>query len=138
MTLIVDNKNTNLHFILYLKKRMLRHVAIILNPKRLVPYDEYFNTDEFKRISDGAEISSRRIIMLGMTNLIHKKYESNTHIFINPNIVYPGTSLKVVDLCKVINFGTMSVDAYPIFSETFEHFYKNINKYLESCIIGLG
>lgn len=138
MTLIVDNKDTNLHFILYLKKRMLRHIALILNPKKLVPYDEYFNSEAFIIRSGGASISSRQVILLGMTHLIHKRYENTTHIFINPNFMYPGTSLSVADLCKVINFGTMSVDAYPIFSETFEHFSKNIKNYLDSCITGVG
>ena len=138
MTLIVDNKDTNLHFIEYLKTRMLRHLATLLNIKKLDTYDEYFNSPEFEEIANNVHISSRRVLLMGMTNLSHKRYKSTTHIFINPNINYPGTYIKVIDLCKVINYGTMSIEAYPIISETFDHFANNIEKYKESCIRGLG
>ena len=137
MTLIVENKYINLYFIKYLKKRMLRHLATLLNIKKLERYDEYFNSKEFNH-DDNTHISSRKVLLLGMTNLSHKRYENSTHIFIDPNINYPETNFKVVDLCKVINFGTMSIDGYPIITETFEHFSKNIKKYKDSCMIGLG
>ena len=138
MLLIVENKDITLHFISYLKHRMLRHLATLLNTKRLNEYDDYFNSDAFKAMCGEVRVSARRVILLGMTNLSHKRYEEVTHIFINPNINYPDTNLKVVDLCKVINYGTLSIDAYPIISETFDHFSNNIEKYKERCMIGLG
>ena len=138
MTLIVDNKDINLHFIKYLKRRMLGHISLILNTQKLVPFDEYFSSDEFMLMSGGVRVSSRKVIILGMTNLIHKRYETTTHIFINPNIYFTGTNIKLVDLCKIINFGNMSVDGYPIFTETFDYFSKNIKKYIDKSITGLG
>jgi hypothetical protein len=138
MTLRVDNKNINQHFINYLKKRMLGYMSTILNVKKLSPFDDYFNSEEFKKSSNKTIISTRKVVLLGMTNLIHKRYETTTHIFINPNINYPGTNIKLVDLCNTINFGNMSIDGYPIFTETFDHFSNNINIYIDRCIIGLG
>ena len=75
---------------------------------------------------------------MGMSNLVHKRFDTVTQIFINPNLTYPGTNLKVEDLCKIINYGTLSIDAYPIFSMTFEHFSKNLGKYVDRCIMGVG
>lgn len=138
MTLIVDNKDIVPSFISYLKTRLLRHICLILDLSKLKPFDEYFHSLEFLEISNDVLISSKRLILLAMSNLQHKRYESTTHIFINPNVTYPGTELKLVDLCKVINYGTMSVEGYPIFTETFNHFSRNIRKYVEKCSMGLG
>jgi hypothetical protein len=38
----------------------------------------------------------------------------------------------------LINFGNLSIDSYPIFTETFNHFSMNIKKYVEKCGMGLG
>ena len=138
MTLIVDNKDINLHFIKFIKRKMLEHISLILNFKKLTPFDEYFKSEEFNKLSNNVRVSSKKVIVLGMTNLIHKRYETNTHIFINPNILFPGTDIKLVDLCKIINYGNMSIEGYPIFTDTFEHFSKNINKYIDRSIAGLG
>lgn len=137
MTLIVENKDINTYFIKYLKRRLLGHISLILNIKKLVPFDEYFNSDEFKILSGGIKVSAKKVIVLGMSNLTHRRYETTTHIFINPNIYYTGTNIKLVDLCNLINFGNMSIDGYPIFTETFNHFSRNIKKYIDKCIIGL-
>lgn len=133
MLLIVDNKDITESFIPYLKNRMLRHICFILDDSKLIRFDEYFKSNEFTK-----DITSKHIIMLAMSNLQHKRYDENTHIFINPNITYPGTSIKIVDLCKVINFGNLSVEGYPIFTMTFDHFSRNIKKYVEKCAMGLG
>lgn len=136
MTLIIDNKNITKSFIPYLKKRILGYIVSILNFNKLIKYDEYFNSTDFKSDSK-ITISTKKIILISMSNLIHERYETTTHISINPNINYPGTNFKIIDLCKVINFGTLSIDAYPIFTETFSHFSKNIKKYIDYCAIGL-
>jgi hypothetical protein len=137
MTLIVENKNITQSFIPYLKKRMLGYLTIILNIKKLNVFDEYFESDMFGNETN-IKIDSKRVVLMGMTNLSHKRYETYTQIFINPNIVYPGTQFRVVDLCKVINYGTLSIEGYPIFTETFDYFSQNIDKYKEKCAIGLG
>lgn len=137
MTLIVENKNITQSFIPYLKKRMLGYLSIILNMKKLIVFDEYFESEEFGNDTK-VKIDSKRVVLMGMTNLSHKRYDTYTQLFINPNILYPGTSFKVVDLCKVINFGTLSVDGYPIFTQIFDYFSQNIDNYKEKCMIGLG
>lgn len=138
MTLVVDNKNITTNFVLFLKKKMLSHMASILDTKRLQPYNEYFSSDEFLKLTNNTVIDSRRVILLSMSNLVHKRFETTTQIFINPNMTYPGTNFKLIDLCKIINYGTLSIDAYPIFTITFNHFHNNIGKYIDRCILGVG
>lgn len=138
MTLIVENKDINLYFILYIKKKMLSYLALILNPLKLNVYDEYFNSEIFQKLSGGIKISSRKAIWLAMTKLSHQRYEENTHIFINPNLLYPGTQIPIIDICKMINYGCLGLEPYPVISETFSHFQNNIKYYLARCIRGLG
>lgn len=133
MLLIVDNKDITESFIPYLKRRMLRHICFRLDDSKLIKFDEYFKSNK-----DTKDVTSKHIIMLAMSNLQHKRYEDNTHIFINPNITYPETNIRIVDLCKIINFGTLSIEGYPIFTMTFDHFSRNIKKYVEKCAMGLG
>jgi hypothetical protein len=135
MTLIVENKNITKSFIPYLKKRLLGHVALLLDTNKLKKYDEYFKSEGFDN-NYQVTINSKRVILLGLSNLQHKRYDTTTHIFINPNTQYPGTTYKIVDLCKMINFGTLSIEGYSIFSNTFEHFQKNINKYIDMARMG--
>ena len=138
MTIVVDNKYINQGFISFIKKRILGYMSVILNINKLQRYDELFQSEEFLILSNKTSISSRKVVLMAMTNLIHKRYETNTHIFINPNINYPGTNMKIVDLCKIINYGTLSIDAYPIFTETFNHIQQNIGKYIDIYTKGLG
>jgi hypothetical protein len=116
---------------------MLGRLALMLNPKRLVKYSEYFKSDEFEN-DFGVTIEPKKVLVMGMSNLQHKRYETNTHIFINPLLLYPGTTYRVVDLCKIINFGTLSIEGYPLLSEVFEHFQHNIPKYIDKCIMRGG
>ena len=138
MTLVVENKNITPNFILFLKKKMLSYLATILNVKKLVPYDEYFKSDDFLLQTNGVIIDSKRVIIMSMSNLTHKRFETTTQIFVNPMMTYPGTNIKLVELCKIINYGTLSIDAYPIFSMTFNHFSRNLGMYIDRCIMGVG
>lgn len=138
MILVVDNEYATQKFISFLKQRMLSHLSAIIDTKKLIPYDEYFNTDEFRELYGDGNVSAVKVVVFGMKHLSHKRYESNTHIFINPNVNYPGTQINLFTLCKLINFGNMSIDAYPIFTDTFNHFSKNLSKYIDKCIIGIG
>lgn len=138
MTIVVENKHINQGFIPFIKKKLLGYMSLILDTKKLQKYDEMFQAKEFLRLSNKISISSRKVVIIAMTNLLHKRYETNTQIFINPNINYPGTTIKIVDLCKIINYGTLSIDGYPIFTETFNHIQQNIGKYIDRYTIGLG
>lgn len=138
MTLVVDNKHINKGFIPFIKKKLFAYMSTITDTKKLHKYDELFHSKEFLKMSNNTIISSRQVIVMGMTNLIHKRYETNTQIFINPNINYPGTNLRIVDLCKIINYGNMSIDGYPILTMTFDYVQSNIGKYIDRYTTGLG
>lgn len=138
MTLIVENKNVTKGFITFLKQKMISHLALILDMRKLKSFEEYFQSEEFLKSTNNVVINPKKVIVLAMSNIISKRYETTTHLFINPNLLYPGTNLKIVDLCKIINYGTLSIDAYPIFTMTFNHFSNNIGKYIDRCINGLG
>ena len=113
-------------------------MAMLLDVRKLSKFDEYFNSEEFSVLTNGVTLSAKQILVLGMSNLKHKRYEINTHIFIDPVIVYPGTQLKIVDLCKIINYGNLSINGYSIISDVFNHFSEHIKGYVNKHLTGLS
>jgi len=137
MILVVDNKYINKGFILFLKRRILFRLVQSINIKKLSMYDEYFN-DAFKDEEiDDVIISTKKVILLAGKNLCSDRFDTETHIYINPNINYPNTNIKLIDLCKIINYGTLSIEPYPIFSDCFNHFHKGIKRYINMFISGV-
>lgn len=137
MTLLIENMNLKRGFITFLKKRILRHALLQLNPMRLSVFDDFFNSDNFSTEPLGVRISARRALLLGLSNLEHSRGETSTSIFISDTVKYPGTEFLVVDLCRVINYGNLSIDPYPVISDTMNYFSKNIRTYQNKFILGL-
>ena len=138
MTLLIENVNFKRGFIRFLKKRILQYAMLSLSPKRLHTFDEFFNSSAFRPESINVRISSRRVLLIGLSNLEHSRGDTTTSIFISPTIRYPGTDYLIVDLCRLINYGNLSVEPYPIISDTMTHFSKHIRKYQNKFILGLG
>lgn len=74
-------------------------------------------------------ISGREVFITGVNNIIVTHFDDKDIIQIDPNAIYPGTQTKVITLCKMINFGTLNFEPYPIFTDTFKYVEDNI-KYL--------
>lgn len=137
MILMIDNKGVSKGFILFIKKRMLTYCLSHLELSKLDKFDEYFKSEGFVNTYKVSNLSSRNIIYLGISHLSHRRYETETQLSIDDSLYYPGTNIKISSLCKLINFGNMDIDGYPIFSNTFQHFRDNIDKYIDKHIMNL-
>ena len=138
MTLLVEEKYNKIDFLKFLKRRILTYFASVVNTKKVLPYDEYFKSDEFKEKFGDVSISSLLVIKLGITNLKVVTYPTYSTISINDAVMYPDTKIRVLDLCKIINYGNLSVDAYPIFTNVFLHFKINMKKYVNKYELWVG
>ena len=66
----------------------------------------------------------RAIAVMASNNLkSHGYINGKTEIVIDNKIKIP--DLKLVDACKLINFGAAGVPGYPIFTEMFNYFENN-------------
>ena len=138
MILIVDKKYSYNDFISFLKRRMLQYFASNVNLKKIKLYNEYFNSEEFKEKYGDVSIDSFTVIKIGITNLKSIKYPTYTELTIDDKLTYPGTDIKIKDLCKIINYGNLSIDAYPIFTDMFRYFTIRMKTYVNKYELGVG
>jgi len=92
---------------------------------KLALLETFLNANYSKPLS-GKPYNAYELCIIAMYNLITKQESENYIIKINPNAIYPGTYLKLVDLCKLINFGNLGIKGYPIFTEIFRKVENNI------------
>jgi len=51
---------------------------------------------------------------------------------INPNVLYNNKSIRLIDLCKLLNYGTLEIPGCHIFTDTFDYVVSHLeNLYSE-------
>ena len=53
---------------------------------------------------------------------------------INSNNFIPNTFAKFISIINTINYGTLTLAPYPIYTETFNYFAQNIEEYLDTYL----
>lgn len=64
-------------------------------------------------------------------------YEDIIQIQINPNVKFKDLPLKLIDLCRLLNYGTLDIQGSYIFSDTFDYVSNNINQIYLNYILGM-
>jgi len=116
-------------FIDFLKTKMIYAGLGEYNPKKTVLHEVYIN--EFYKSKFKKHISAREVIISGLYNISWQRYVDKIVIEINPNQLIAGTDAKLYEVCKLINFGTLDLPAYPIFTDLFETFKRNIDRWYD-------
>lgn len=127
---IVLNYNTDKDFIFWIIKYVQSEIRIQSKSKAFLSLDNALNSvAEFQSIYK-KKYSSREIVLTATYNLVYNLYDNKCVIEINPNVYYAGTHVRLIDLCKLINFGTLNVRGSHIFTDVFDainkhqkHFY---------------
>ena len=96
------------------------------NYKRLAKYNEFID-ENVVRIDDKETILPiRDILVLSTYYLTYKKLSDSYVIELNPNINVPNTYAKFIDIVKLVNYGNLSLPAYPIYDEMMDYFADKI------------
>ena len=101
----------------------------LIDRRKLIKYKTYFKYNDLGWITYNNKTiipSPYEILIAGIKNLIVYRQPDKYVITINPNKILPKTSAKLNDICKLINYGTLSVSRYPIFTEVFEIISKQV------------
>lgn len=138
MTLMIDHEYARNDFLSFLKRRMLGYISMHINLDKVKAFDEYFESDAFKRSYGDTEVCSATIFKMSVTNLKIVHYPTYATISIDDKLMYPDTNIRLIDLCKLMNYGNLSVDAYPIISDTFRHFSTHMKYYVNKYRLGIG
>lgn len=74
------------------------------------------------------EINANAILIQAGQNLQVLDYTEIIIIQINENRLFNNSQIKLIDLCKLLNYGTLDIQGTNIFSDTFDYIAKNINQ----------
>ena len=98
--------------------------------KKYSKVDDYLLKLTFMERHKG--ISSHNIVQVGLSNLIVSSDVDSYYIHINDSIFFDSTEgIKLSSMCKLINYGTLSVKGYPIITELFTYYANNIDNLLK-------
>lgn len=126
------NKILDRPFINWLCIQIRDKVIVDLDLNKLINWDNYFNSEIVYKSIYKKKISTRDVIIAGVSNLIYQLSDSGFFISINPNIFTPGLDrIKLLTICKTINFGNQQITGYPIFTNTFQYIADHLNEYME-------
>lgn len=91
-----------------------------------------------KLLSIDIEIDLQKAFIQIVNSITYSKNKMYFHIFINPNRKITGTNYKCIEIAKLINYGTIEVLGYGIFSKVFNEVNDNLDVYLNKKSLGIG
>ena len=108
-----------------------------LDERKLLRYDDYINNNikiDFA-YNERRILSSKELIISSTYNLIKRKFSKYYMIEIDPNIYIKDTNIKLVDIIKLINYGSLTLQPYPIYSNIMEEIAEDLDTLYEQFLI---
>jgi hypothetical protein len=97
----------------------------LFSNKRLIFY--YYGEDFYQDL----------FLAVDSIELSHINLSNSLTISINQNKKNIGNTAKLYDICTMIDFGSLSNPAIPIFTKTFNYFAKNFWKFYRDYNLGI-
>lgn len=127
---IKESKIVNDAFIRYVIRQMRIYGMAILDaqPKRLLALDNYFN-EVF--IDSKKKTSTRRLVILGLKNIVYRKVDNVFEIEINPNIKIPYFNNDyLTKYCNLIDKGNLTLHGTYIFTKVFNYAKNTLHSFV--------
>lgn len=115
----------------WLIPKIREYVLVHLDEKKLLKVDEYINSNKYFHSIFKKEISSKEAIVSAMYNLKKDVYWDRIVIGIDPNVMLPNTTAKLITVIKTINFGTLSIMGYNLITKNFKYIEDKIDVFYE-------
>ena len=124
-------------FILYICNIISTYILSHMDYEQIRGIETLINLDTSKMLFGTKFISLKDLIISATQNLRIQKIDNLYYIIdINPNVFVPNTKIKLLDVCKLINYGNLTVKSYPIFTCAFNNIKNNYNAIYNSYLIG--
>ena len=123
-------------FIRWFQRRVKQELIRQLQPQKANFWNDYLNEqyDDFKIYP--LKLSSDKLLRLGIDNIIFSYFQNQITFRIDNNILVPGLDrIKLVDICKLINYGNLSHEGYPLFSSVFTEMQSNFEQYVREYFL---
>jgi hypothetical protein len=138
MTITISNdKGFEDDFFDWLIPKIREYVLAHIEEKKLLKVDEYINTNRYFHSIFKKEISSKEAIVSAMYNLKKDVYWDRVVISIDPNVMLPNTTVKLITVIKTINFGTLSIMGHNLITKNFKFIEDNIDTFYEKYLRGM-
>lgn len=133
---IQDKKELLTHnFNRWLLKRLKENLTIEINVDKLTLWDTYLNDCSQYKLRYNRKIYAKDILMLGISNLEYYMSSGTISFRINSSVFVPGLDrIKVCSVCRLINYGCLELQGYPIFTKVFKEVKSNFSKYVDEYL----
>lgn len=117
-----------------MKEYLITHIE----ESKLIRWDEYLNKEIKWGWKYKVKIIRAKTLLLGAAyNLQIIERTNKITIRINPNAIINETNKKYIDILKLITYGNLSIQGYPIWEQMMNYFAKNISDIYESYEAGI-
>ena len=138
MNIIIKNTNKyDLNFFNWLIEKIKSYLLMFDDFSRYKQIEEYINSN-ILRSKKYRYLSMHDIFFIAAASYECINYGSTAIIQINPQIKIYNTNIKVIDICKILNYGSISVKGIDIFSQIANHVKLNLNNYYREYCRGLS
>lgn len=138
MNIIIKNTNKyDLNFFNWLIEKIKSYLLMFDDFSKYKQIEEYINSN-ILRSKKYRYLSMHDIFFIAAASYECISYGSTAIIQINPQIKIYNTNIKVIDICKILNYGSISVKGIDIFSQIANHIKLNLNNYYREYCRGLS
>lgn len=138
MNIIIKNTNKyDLNFFNWLIEKIKSYLLMFDDFSRYKQIEEYINSN-ILRSKKYRYLSMHDIFFIAAASYECINYGSTVIIQINPQIKIYNTNIKVIDICKILNYGSISVKGIDVFSQIANHVKLNLNNYYREYCRGLS
>ena len=138
MNIIIKNTNKyDLNFFNWLIEKIKSYLLMFDDFSKYKQIEEYINSNILKS-KKYRYLSMHDIFFIAAASYECINYGSTAIIQINPQIKIYNTNIKVIDICKILNYGSISVKGIDIFSQIANHIKLNLNNYYREYCRGLS
>ncbi len=125
MKLTITNCN-DVKFIEYLIKQIREYLFNTMYSPKFEHWNLYLQTiPEFASLDK--PVTVQEILLLAISYLKFYKFDKNYEIVIDNNKKVLDTNAKLYDICKLINYGTLDIPGYPVFTNAFDYVLDHID-----------
>ena len=138
MNIIIKNTNKyDLNFFNWLIEKIKSYLLMFDDFSKYKQIEEYINSN-ILRSKKYRYLSMHDIFFIAAASYECISYGSTAIIQINPQAKIYNTNIKVIDICKILNYGSISVKGTDVFSQIANHIKLNLNNYYREYCRGLS
>ena len=106
----------------YIKVYLMEHI----DQNKEKAWNQYFSLS-----NDLSGATLRQVVGESLKYITVTEYQQSFEITIKTEEKLRGTNAKLYEVCKLINYGNLSIIGYPIYTDTFRYFEKHLSDYMD-------